>query len=159
MKVSILQNTLDNFHNKLGKRDLSAVADGISNAIAHEGLKYAQELWGSENVKLYTTDAINGNSQIIAEGKGVSFVEFGTGVQGEGTYKGNLPTQNITFESPKGTPRQTQGWVYNYMKKLYVPYKPDHKGHKAFAPMFYTAQKLRSTIPTIVKNYIKGEMQ
>lgn len=44
-----------------------------------------------------------------------AFVEYGTGVRGEGTYPGELPEENVPF---------TGSWVYDYKQQ-------DWQGHQA----------------------------
>jgi len=48
------------------------------------------------------------NGYIIARAKHAGFVEFGTGLTGQGTYSYDLPTQGVPF---------TGGWVYDYKQQ------------------------------------------
>lgn len=54
-----------------------------------------------------------GGFNIHAKGEGIAFDEFGTGIYADGTYKGKLPTETLSFESA-GYPQTTKGWEYYY---------------------------------------------
>lgn len=151
-------NRLQRLENKLGSQDLHGLANGIAEAIAKRGEEIAIEKYGDGSIVVTHTPAENGYSRITASGEQVSFLEFGTGTQGEGMYPNPeaLPKQNIEFESPEGVSRETKGWVYDYMKKLYQPDKPSFIGQQPQAQMFYTAEQLKSEIPQISKEYIRG---
>lgn len=43
----------------------------------------------------------------------IGYFEFGTGVEGRGTYQGKLPTGAITFNTRLGS-KTTMGWEYYY---------------------------------------------
>lgn len=51
--------------------------------------------------------------ELFVRGDGIAFDEFGTGIYAKGSYKGNLPTQTISFESA-GYQQSTKGWDYYY---------------------------------------------
>lgn len=78
----------------------------------------------------------NGKCDILASGTGVYYAEFGTGIAGEqGNYEGELPKDRRVFKS-RGAVRETDGYVYNYYKKLYNKEAPDWKGFAPIAGMW-----------------------
>lgn len=54
-----------------------------------------------------------GKCVIYARGEGIAFDEFGTGFYAKGSYKGELPTQTLTFVSADYV-QTTDGWEYYY---------------------------------------------
>lgn len=129
-------------------------ANILADKIADKGVQIASEKYGGEKVVVSKIPATQGKSSVVAKGEKVSFMEFGTGVMGKGTYdKSKLPTEIITFESPVGQPQSTKGWQYNYRKEQGQTDR-DWKGFEAKAQMFHTAQQLRQEIPQIVAQEI-----
>lgn len=138
----ITKNGVPNFSAKLqvASKDLP---QQCANKIAEEGVEIATQLYDGKAI-VSANFGTGGNSEIIAKGKGIMFQEYGTGTRGEGTYdESKLPSQTFEFESPQGVPRKTDGWVYNYMKKLYYPNKEDVEGHPAGRQMLDTSLALR----------------
>ena len=104
------------------------------------------------------------------EAKDIAYHEFGTGIYAQGSYPDNskLPTQTLTFESPKGKQQTTQGWEYYYKN-------PDTKrsiggkagwfigngvfvtGNVAGAEVYYTSKALREDASKIAKKAYKGD--
>ena len=66
----------------------------------------------------------DGVANIYVVGNGIAFDEFGTGFYAKGSYKGNLPTITLEFESA-GYPQTTSGWDYYYKWQ-----GPDNKNPK-----------------------------
>lgn len=160
MGIKITKNTLGNFQNKILNQDFDSLVNNLANAIAERGVEIAKEKFGSESVQVYKTEANNGTASIIASGKQVAYIEFGTGIMGDGTYPGKLPPKSRTIKFySRGNNQETKGWEYNYFKKQHMKSAnvKDWKGHQAFAPMFYTGRQLRQEIPQIVKDTIKGD--
>lgn len=87
--------------------------DDIVMAIAERGKELAQEKYSGDIV--VTTESLGGGkAKVIASGEKVAFYEYGYGVEGrDSDYKGQLPTEPITFESA-GNIHTTQGWEYYY---------------------------------------------
>lgn len=116
----------------------------------------------------------NNTGQVIASGKEVAFIEFGTGRVGEGTYpETHLPTGTISFEDASGTMQSTSGWQYYYPSKYKRVskktgeegwfHKPDgekeakfYTGQQAGMQMYRTAQRLKMACKAIIKNKING---
>lgn len=112
MSRNIDLSGLKNVRDKLQR--LKAITDDdIAMAIAERGKELAQEKYSGDIV--VTTENIgNGRAKVIASGEKVAFYEYGYGVEGrDSAYKGQLPTEPITFESA-GNTHTTQGWEYYY---------------------------------------------
>lgn len=109
-----------------------------------------------------------GGFNIYASGEGIAFDEFGTGIYAKGSYKGNLPTQTITFTTIVGRDESgnairgemsTNGWEYYYPNeytkvlvggrlgwmtgKNYVAFQ---EGHSASNRFYDACQKIREGI-------------
>ena len=158
MGITIKDKGLKRFQHNL-KSDFLDLRNDVAEAMAERGAEIAKEKYGSESIQVSAELIGNGHAIIRAKGDQIGYLEFGTGIQGEGKYpdESKLPTQTLEFESPKGVPRKTQGWVYNYMKKLYEPNKADVTGRPPQAQMFYTGQELRQEQGKIIKKVLRGE--
>jgi hypothetical protein len=137
--------------------------DEIVMAVAKHGAALLEKELGTPNITVKPEPLGNGKARIIASGSQISFIEFGTGVRGKGTYKGELPTEDISFES-RGREWTTEGWVYNYYATYMSPPsawgKPknvkDFQGFEAKAPVWKTATKLANEeAANAIKNYLK----
>lgn len=115
--------------------------DDIVMAVAERGAELAQEKFGS-SVIVKPEMVGSGRAIISAKGNQAAFIEYGTGIQGEGSYNGELPTQPITFTARNGDEYTTEGWVYNYFVKEIDKNAKDHTGFEAVAPMWRTANEL-----------------
>ena len=134
--------------------------------VAERGKELAEYYYGmyknDDDIEVTIENAGTGSRRLVASGERVAYLEFGTGIMGYGTYEGKLPTQTLSFESPKGHPQTTQGWEYNYENPLT---KADGKGwffkgvytrgQPAQAQMFETAQQLRREIADMTRKEIK----
>ena len=82
-------------------------------AVADKGKDIAQSRYDGDVI--VTTESLGGGkAKVIASGEKVAFYEYGYGVEGrDSAYKGQLPTEPITFESA-GNTHTTQGWEYYY---------------------------------------------
>lgn len=157
MAITIKKNQLSNFSKRL-QIDVDGLKDNLADEFAKRGEKIAKSLYKGEKIAVEATNLGDGKSKIVSRGENVAYLEFGTGIQGENAKYPNpkaIPTHPLKFESPKGVPRETQGWVYNYMKKLYDPKKADFVGQKHQAQMFYTGQELKAQKVAIVKNVLR----
>lgn len=155
---------LDNFANKVKRYSkLGNLDEIIAEKIANRGVEIATEQYaGRKNTTIKSVVGETKNKrQVVAQGKGINFDEFGTGLVGKGTYEGKLPTETITFESPKGEPQQTQGWEYYYdnpktkVNGGWYAGKVFHRGQPAKAQMFNTSKQLKNEIRETAKNTIK----
>lgn len=104
---------IKNFRERLQKLKNISNTD-IAMAVAEHGKDLAQEKYGSGDVIVTAESIGDGKARVVAKGEKVAFYEYGVGTQGEqSAYKGNLPTEPITFESAKEI-HTTPGWEYNY---------------------------------------------
>ena len=69
------------------------------NLVKFSGIAYKiiSEKYVGTRFKVQESVIKDGNATIYAKGYGIAFDEFGTGLYAEGTYKGDLPKQPITF--------------------------------------------------------------
>lgn len=140
MSRNINLSGLKNVRDKLQR--LKAITnDDIVMAVAERGKELAQEGFGA-SVSVEAIPLGNGKARLQATGQQVSFIEYGVGIVGEGTYQGELPTQDITFTARHGKEHTTSGWVYNYFVKEIDNKAKDHNGFQAKAPMWNTANRL-----------------
>ena len=95
MSRNIDLSGLKNVRDKL-QRLRAITNDDIVMAVAERGKELAQEGFGV-NVSIEAIPLGNGKARVEARGQQVSFIEYGVGTSGEGTYQGELPTQDITF--------------------------------------------------------------
>ena len=112
MSRNIDLSGLKNVRDKLQR--LKAITnDDIAMAVAERGKDLAQSKYGGDVV--VTAESLGGGkAKVIASGEKVAFYEYGYGVEGrDSAYKGQLPTEPITFESA-GNTHTTQGWEYYY---------------------------------------------
>lgn len=158
MGIKINDKGLKRFENNL-KSNFSDLKDEVALALAERGVEIAKSKYSSESIQVSAELISNGHAVVRAKGDQIGYLEFGTGIQGEGKYpdQTKLPTETLEFESPKGVPRKTQGWVYNYMKKLYHPENKDVVGRPPQAQMFYTAQELKAEKGKIIKKVLRGD--
>lgn len=156
---------LKRFISKVSKyRHMENLADEIAEKVAERGVEIAREKYFATNVEITNQSSeIKGQRRIIVKGKGLAFLEFGTGLVGKGTYpdESKLPKETISFESPKGVPQSTDGWQYYYPNPKtkkdggWYAGKVFHRGQTAGAQMFDTAQQLRAEMGDIGKEKIK----
>ena len=112
MSRNIDLSGLKNVRDKL-QRLRATTNDDIVMAVAERGKDLAQSKYGGDVV--VTAESLGGGkAKVIASGEKVAFYEYGYGVEGrDSAYKGQLPTEPITFESA-GNTHTTQGWEYYY---------------------------------------------
>lgn len=89
-------------------------------SLAHDILT---KMYSGTNFKVSEPQYYDGGLNIYATGRYISFDEFGTGIYAKGSYKGDLPTQTITFTTAIGVDgsgktirgqKSTKGWEYYY---------------------------------------------
>lgn len=134
----------------------------IGNALADEGRNIANDEFNksksNENVaiQVFSNEIGSGKYEVVASGDTVMFAEFGTGVVGEqGNYQGDLYEGNLTFVS-RGQILSTDGYVYNYYKKLYDKTAEDWKGYEPIAGLWKAGNYLRENCGEIAKEALKG---
>ena len=166
MSKVVRRNDLNRFYGKL--HNIRNVAETATELIADNGEKIAKSEYAGINSVQVIKD-IDGNSAVIsANGDSVAYIEYGTGLVGQGTYKGDLPTQTLTFESPKDSGRinTTQGWEYYYDNPRTKVlggwffgrgYSNFTRGQVAGNQMFNTAKSLREYIKTDLAKDIRNK--
>ena len=166
MSKVVRRNDLNRFYGKL--HNIRNVAETATELIADNGEKIAKSEYAGINSVQVIKD-IDGNSAVIsANGDSVAYIEYGTGLVGQGTYKGDLPTQTLTFESPKDSGRinTTQGWEYYYDNPRTKVlggwffgrgYSNFTRGQVAGNQMFNTAKSLREYIKTDLAKDIRDK--
>lgn len=150
----VIQNDISSFLSKVRRTKTKQYANDIANMIAKDGEEIAKKKYGisteaevdgvSPTITVTKEDANNGKAQIVASGKGLFYLEYGTGVKGERShYKGDLNFP-IEFNSSYGVKVNLNKWTYYYAYQ-HRPQLSPHKfqGHKAYAQMFNTARELR----------------
>lgn len=166
MSKVVRQNDLNRFYGKL--YNIRNVAETATELIADNGEKIAKSEYAGINSIQVTKDIDENNAVISASGDSVAYIEYGTGLVGQGTYKGDLPTQTLTFESPKDSGRinTTQGWEYYYdnpQTKVLGGwffgrgYANFTRGQVAGNQMFNTAKSLREYIKTDLAKDIRNK--
>lgn len=170
----VVKNDLDRFIKRVNDaKDSSGFKkDRIAIALADKGKAIAEYEYATSGYmpKISTEYLGNGRARIRFEAKDIAFHEFGTGIYAQGSYpdSSKLPTQTLTFESPKNKQQTTQGWEYYYNN-------PDTKrtiggkagwfvgngvfttGNIAGAEIYYTAKALREDACKIAKKAYKGD--
>lgn len=152
----VKQNDISSFLSKVRRTKTKKYADDIANMIAYDGESIAKKKYkisteadvdGVEphiTVSVEESEKSKGEAHIIAEGKGIFYLEYGTGVKGERShYQGDLNFP-IEFNSSYGVKVNLNKWTYYYAYQHRPQLSPHKfKGHKAYAQMFNTARELR----------------
>ncbi len=117
----VKRNDLDRYYSKLKNISGENLQENALELLVDKGMENAKYEYGGTHFEV-ESEVDNNKARIIASGSGIAYDEYGTGLVGEGTYEGELPTQTLTFESPKRKswdsrpPRinTTHGWEYYY---------------------------------------------
>ena len=165
-----INNKLAGLQNRLAKVDDGNMTNVIADALTEQGKEIATAMYLGTKVEVERTEVVDGEASITATGKGIAYMEYGTGETGRGTYEGELPTRELTFVSPKDKRiplsqriHTTQGWVYNYDNKYtkilggWFFGNTFTTGQPANAQMFKTARELRNEYAKIAKSALKGD--
>ena len=107
MSSCVKKNTLNNYLQKLkniGKMDLG---EKVATMLAKKGAEYARTEYDSTNISKVTIESdVNGSKATVsASKKGLTYIEYGTGLVGQDTYQGKLPTSGVPI---------TGHWEYFY---------------------------------------------
>lgn len=140
---------LKSFLSKLKKVTSKSNMNGFASIVAKQGEQIAKEEYAGRNVTISSSTPKNGEVSITAEGKGLFYLEYGTGVKGEqSNYQGDL-NFDVDFTSAyklggENVKVHLSKWTYYYAYR-HKPQlsKTKFEGHEAYAQMFNTAQKLR----------------
>jgi hypothetical protein len=145
---------LNNFKRKLLNinKNLSNFSQQILQKICQQGVSYAQSIYpSSENINVKYEILGDNSAKIIANGKKIAYLEFGTGENGRNTYEGELPTETISFYSTRLQQNVTlNGWIYSYAHEIDQNQKL-WGGAPSQAQMWKTSQYLRQILPQIIK--------
>jgi hypothetical protein len=126
-------------------------ADGLARELAESGKEIASIYFRpvTKSVRCSVEQIFSGSYKVVAhdtsDRKHIAFIEYGTGVKGDGTYAHDLPQSNIPF---------TGSWVYDFR------YKERHIhwiGKEAESPMLNSFIELQDSKNSIVKQYIERE--
>lgn len=151
--MKVVKNDLSNFLDRVNKVATNSFrGDGIARNI----VKKAEEL-GRSNLsdgRVYS-EGSKGSYRLIMEGIGLRYKEFGTGIRGDGTYDGNLPTEPINFMS-SGKYWTTKGWEYAYRYKYTDGKGKPHMGFPALMPMYRTSVDLKEYIRNDLRRELQG---
>lgn len=158
MSVKIDLTGLNNFKKRLESISTQTLAEKIVKALCEYGANYAQGMYGGGSIIVSAENMSSVGGSIIAkDSKGekaiIGYLEFGTGVKGEGSYKGTLPTQNINFVSPSYGQITTNGWQYYYAYQQGLSQK-QWQGSQAKAQMWNTAKYLRENAVAIINQVL-----
>lgn len=158
MSVKIDLTGLNNFKKRLESISTQTLAEKIVKALCEYGANYAQGMYGGESITVTAENVDSVGGSIIAkDSKGekaiIGYLEFGTGVKGEGSYNGPLPTQNINFVSPSYGQITTNGWQYYYAYQQGLSQK-QWQGSQAQSQMWNTAKYLRENAVAIINQVL-----
>ena len=159
MSVKIDLTGLNNFKKRLENISPQTLAEKIVKALCEYGANYAQGMYSGESITVAAENVSSAGGSIIAkDSKGkqatIGYLEFGTGVKGEGSYKGTLPTQDITFEAYNRqvtVDKWTYNYAYNYEPQLRTT---QVQGATAQAQMWNTAKYLRENAVAIINQVL-----
>lgn len=134
--------------------------NSVAEEVAKRGVQIAQEEYsGIDKVAVTYKKLSGGRSQVIAERKGLSYIEFGTGDVGK---ESDYPTKNLPMQ---GVPI-TGNWEYYYPseskktidgKRGWFLGSNFITGRAAGMQMYKTSKRLRDEMINIVKNKIRSE--
>lgn len=158
MSVKIDLTGLNNFKKRLENISTQTLAEKIVKALCEYGANYAQGMYGGGSIIVSAENMSSVGGSIIAkDSKGekatIGYLEFGTGVKGEGSYTGTLPTQNIDFVSPSYGQITTNGWQYYYAYQQGLSQK-QWQGSQAQSQMWNTAKYLRENAVAIINQVL-----
>lgn len=159
LEVKVIKNQLPNFKEKMQRLQTLDTGE-IQTLIATEGKRYAEELYAgsSKGITVVTGRKSKTVSYVAAVGEAVAYDEYGTGIEGEGTYDGKLPTSGVPItgkwtyyydSESKATVNGRRGWM---LGKSFVV------GQPARARMWKTRNYLILRKKLIARRYIMGKV-
>jgi hypothetical protein len=158
---------LNNFKKRL--QDISktnnALFTEIANEVAIEGKNIAMVEYANVDDVIVSHETLgNGKSRIIAQGKGIAYLEFGTGRVGENSNypKEKLPqkgvplTGNWQYYYPSSYKRKNkageEGWYHKFEGETKASFVT---GQKAGMQMYRTSQTLKNRMFNIAEKKVK----
>ena len=165
--MSIDLSGLERFKNRLAKYaniNRKFVNEVLKTVLLRAEQIAREEYAGFQGIEISYEILATGVGRIYAKGDEVAYIEFGTGLIGEQSNypQDKLPQQPIEFESPQGTPQQTDGWEYYYdnpQTKVLGGWFYGNtftQGQPAGMQMYKTSQRIKNEMSQIVKNKIEG---
>lgn len=148
----VKRNDLDRYYSKLKGITSGEYGEKVRDLLVREGVQEAQSQYAGTHFQVDSqTDENKGT--IIASGKGIAYVEYGTGLVGEGTYEGETPKSGVPitgdwkyyYDSPH---KILGGWFYG---------KTFTRGRVAGMQMFNTAKSLREYVKTDLAKDIRSK--
>lgn len=160
--ASVKKNNLNSFLSKLNNvKGQDSLAEIVMEKVIDKGSEIALQKWGGSAIIKTSGDGLKRSISAVdtnLKRPTIAYREFGTGIVGENSYEGKLPTQDISFEDLNGVEWTTKGWEYAYRYKQTQKGTP-FKGQKAQMPMYQTAKELREYIKTDLAKDIKGRIK
>ena len=160
--ASVKKNNLNSFLSKLNNvKGQDSLAEIVMEKVIDKGSEIALQKWGGGVIIKTSGDGLKRSISAVDTNLKhpiIAYREFGTGIVGENSYEGKLPTQDISFEDLNGVEWTTKGWEYAYRYKQTQKGTP-FKGQKAQMPMYQTAKELREYIKTDLAKDIKGRIK
>ena len=155
--MKVIRNDLPNFYRKLQALRLKEINSVACSLLAEKCRSFAELYWASEAT--ITVEGEGTERKIVASGEQVAFIEFGIGIEGKGTYLGELPQSGVPF---------TGAWQYYYPSKSKIEINGikgwiDNNGnfrvgYAAKMPMYNTMRDLRLYVETDFINDLKGAL-
>lgn len=141
MKSCVKKNTLNNYLQKLKNISKIEFGETVANVVAQKGVEYAQQEYAGTHFTA-SSEVKGSNAKVIAQGNGIAYVEYGTGLVGQGTYKGETPQNGVPitgnweyyYDSPH---KENGGW---YFGRTFT------RGRVAGMQMYRTAKSLNNYI-------------
>ena len=106
MGSCVKKNNLNRYLQKLKNIAKIDYAETVASIIADKGVEIAKAEYAvtSKHTKV-TSEKKGSKATVVASRKGLTFIEYGTGLVGQGTYDGKLPTSGVPI---------TGNWEYYY---------------------------------------------
>ncbi len=139
----VKRNDLDRYYSKLKNLTSGNIGQKAVDLLVEEGVREANAQYAGTHF-VVTSEKDEQSGRIVASGKGIAYVEYGTGLVGENTYEGETPESGVPI---------TGKWEYFYDS----PYKDKAlggwyfghtftQGRVAGMQMFNTAKSLRQYV-------------
>lgn len=126
LKQTISERSLNSALKELGtlERKLQKLPKTFLGELAQECAEMAQDNFSDvfyagpqehiDSIEVRARQASSGNWEVIARGEAVQWIEFGTGVEGENTYDGELPDSYEYGAGEAGPPSHPDGYDFWY---------------------------------------------
>lgn len=141
MSKCVKRNDLDRYYSKLKNITSGELGKKAVDLLVDKGVQEASVQYAGTHFQVASKkDKAKGT--IVASGKGIAYVEYGTGLVGEGTYEGKTPQSGVPitgkwqyfYDSPH---KILGGWFYG---------NTFTRGRVAGMQMFNTAKSLRQYV-------------